>query len=105
MSRGHKSRKLRTIFERDAGCCHYCRVFITLGNGTVDHIIPQHKGGRNANWNLVWACKPCNQKKSNKWPTCQCNLCLHSILEHRRLDLRPTSPVHQYAVADLWGMD
>lgn len=46
--------------------CHYCgRKFETL---TVDHIVPKSRGGRNATWNRVPACRPCNQAKGNDWP-------------------------------------
>lgn len=52
------------IFKRDEYCCVYC------GNHqknllTLDHVIPQSKGGPNTWSNLVTACKSCNSEKSD----------------------------------------
>lgn len=52
------------IFKRDGYCCVYCgmdnrRVL------TIDHVIPQSKGGKDVWENLVTACKRCNGEKSD----------------------------------------
>lgn len=52
----------RNIFRRDEWKCVYC------GNGnkselTLDHVMPQSKGGRDTWTNLVTACKKCNGEK------------------------------------------
>jgi 5-methylcytosine-specific restriction endonuclease McrA len=52
------------VFKRDNFCCVYCgddsRKTLTL-----DHVIPQSKGGKDAWDNLVTACRKCNSEKSN----------------------------------------
>jgi len=52
------------VYRRDGFCCVYCgdenRKTLTL-----DHVIPQSKGGRDSWDNLVTACKKCNSEKSN----------------------------------------
>ena len=52
------------VFKRDAYCCVYCgddnRKTLTL-----DHVIPQSKGGKDAWDNLVTACRRCNSEKSD----------------------------------------
>lgn len=52
------------VFKRDGYCCVYC------GNDnrktlTLDHVIPQSKGGKDTWENLVTACKRCNGEKSD----------------------------------------
>jgi hypothetical protein len=59
-----KNRKL--IFERDKYCCHYCGQKVTENNATLDHKIPQSKGGDNSKENLVTCCFDCNSIKSGK---------------------------------------
>ena len=52
------------VYRRDNFECVYCgdnnRKTLTL-----DHVIPQSKGGKDAWDNLVTACKKCNSEKSN----------------------------------------
>lgn len=52
------------IYKRDDYECVYC------GKGerknlTLDHVIPQSKGGPNTWYNLVTACKKCNNEKAS----------------------------------------
>tara|TARA_B110000046_G_scaffold154358_1_gene164269 strand:+ start:2510 stop:3019 length:510 start_codon:yes stop_codon:yes gene_type:complete len=52
------------IFKRDGYVCVYC------GNDkrknlTIDHVVPQSKGGPNTWDNLVSACKRCNNQKAS----------------------------------------
>jgi len=45
-------------------CC-YCGWSI-LPDLEMDHVIPKSRGGPTVGWNLVWACKWCNQQKGDK---------------------------------------
>ena len=55
---------LRTkVFERDAYRCKFCDDWHGL---TVDHIIPESKGGTLVMDNLQTLCKSCNSKKGNR---------------------------------------
>lgn len=53
----------RDVMVRDGFRCRVCgRV---TADGEVDHIIPLHLGGSEANANLQWLCKePCHSEKS-----------------------------------------
>ena len=54
--------KLRSfIFSRSGGKCVYCGAKAT----EIDHVVPKSSGGSNSTYNLVAACRACNQKKSN----------------------------------------
>lgn len=53
----------RNIMIRDECMCQYCG---SKSNLTLDHVIPQSKGGPNSWTNLVTACSPCNTKKGDK---------------------------------------
>ncbi len=54
----------RNILKRDGHKCAYCgRADLPL---TIDHIMPRSKGGDDSWENLVAACLPCNNKKSDR---------------------------------------
>lgn len=54
----------RGVLRRDQLVCAYCG-----GPGsTVDHLLPQSRGGRNTWLNTVTACSPCNTRKANRTP-------------------------------------
>jgi len=58
----------RNIFERDKNTCQYCGKRHPKSELTIDHVIPQSRGGRD-NWeNLVLACVKCNVKKGSRTP-------------------------------------
>jgi 5-methylcytosine-specific restriction endonuclease McrA len=54
----------RGVLKRDSHTCGYCGDRAT----TVDHILPQSKGGRNTWTNTVAACHTCNARKANRTP-------------------------------------
>lgn len=68
--------------------CHYCgKEFdrnIEKLCPTRDHIVPRALGGRDALVNIVIACRGCNERKSDRWPTCTCTKCTTAIEIHRR---------------------
>lgn len=53
----------RNVMLRDGLKCQYCGKTSDL---TLDHVIPQSKGGPNTWENLVAACSPCNTRKGDK---------------------------------------
>jgi hypothetical protein len=58
--------KRRELFERDNWTCHYCGQKVTEQNATLDHLIPQYKGGTHSKDNLKTCCLMCNSIKSGK---------------------------------------
>lgn len=58
----------KNIMKRDAYTCQYCSLRLTGTNETLDHIIPQSRGGKHSWPNLVAACKPCNSRKAARTP-------------------------------------
>lgn len=56
----------RNIWKRDNKTCAYCGRELKLEEATMDHIIPQSKGGKDTWDNLVCCCKKCNAKKGDK---------------------------------------
>lgn len=69
----HKSSKLvrfsrHNIFWRDNFTCQYCHNKFSASQLTLDHVLPQSRGGKNSWENVVSACSPCNTKKSDKLP-------------------------------------
>jgi len=57
----------RNIFVRDGYQCMYCgtRKKVKL---TIDHVIPQSRGGKSNFDNCVASCRPCNLKKGRRTP-------------------------------------
>jgi hypothetical protein len=52
------------IYKRDNYKCVYCG-FNNVKLLTLDHVIPQSKGGKNSWNNLVTACRKCNSEKAD----------------------------------------
>ena len=55
----------KNIMIRDENRCQYCRKDYRDADLTIDHVIPRSKGGKTTWTNVVMACKPCNQQKSD----------------------------------------
>lgn len=77
--RNKSGAKRDKIYQRDKFRCQYCGIKLTqmhsqLGRKltradlTLDHIMPQSRGGQTRPDNLVTCCKPCNQRKANRTP-------------------------------------
>lgn len=56
------------LLIRDQYSCQYCKCDLTTHKATVDHVVPSSRGGQRVWKNVVAACKPCNEKKSDKTP-------------------------------------
>lgn len=54
---------------RDRFRCQYCNETVGMQSVTMDHVIPQSRGGKTAWENIVASCYDCNQKKGNKLMT------------------------------------
>lgn len=52
----------QVVAERDGGRCLWCGGVGT----TVDHILPDSKGGMVHPANLLWSCEACNQLRRNR---------------------------------------
>lgn len=58
----------RGILQRDRGRCQYCDNPVGPSSFTLDHVKPRARGGQSTWDNLVTACKPCNNRKSDRTP-------------------------------------
>ena len=54
------------LFGRQEGICAGCRVAFPFRNMTIDHIVPQSKGGTDHIDNLQLLCGACNSLKGNR---------------------------------------
>lgn len=48
--------------------CPYCMGEFALSKATIDHIVPQSRGGVSEPYNMVWCCKRCNNEKGSLTP-------------------------------------
>lgn len=58
----------RAIRERDGNRCQYTGQVLRPDEGSLDHVVPRSRGGRDAWENLVWASKRVNARKGNRLP-------------------------------------
>ncbi len=58
----------RTLRERDGNRCQYTGKILKPEEGSIDHILPRSRGGKDAWENCVWASKAVNSKKGNRLP-------------------------------------
>ena len=58
----------KIIIERAKNCCEYClsQTRFAMQSFSIEHIIPQSKGGKTTLENLALACQGCNNHKYNK---------------------------------------
>ena len=62
------AKKRRLVVERAQGCCEYClsQVRFSTQSFSIEHIIPQEKGGKTEVENLALSCQGCNNHKYTK---------------------------------------
>jgi 5-methylcytosine-specific restriction endonuclease McrA len=58
----------RTIRERDANRCQYTGKLLQPDEGSLDHVLPRSRGGKDEWENLVWSSKAVNARKGNRLP-------------------------------------
>ena len=58
----------RNIRDRDGNRCQYTGALLKPDEGSIDHVVPRSRGGRNAWENCVWSSKAVNSKKGNRLP-------------------------------------
>ena len=58
----------RTIRERDGNRCQYTGRVLRADEGSLDHVVPRSRGGKDEWGNLVWADKAVNARKGNRLP-------------------------------------
>ena len=58
----------KNIRERDGNRCQYTGKLLKPDEGSLDHILPRSRGGRDTWENLVWSCKDVNARKGNRLP-------------------------------------
>lgn len=52
------------VLRRDNYTCRYCKKY----GDTIDHVVPESRGGETSWMNCVTACSPCNNKKDDRTP-------------------------------------
>jgi 5-methylcytosine-specific restriction endonuclease McrA len=58
----------RAIRERDGNRCQYTGRLLRPEEGSLDHVVPRSRGGKDAWENLVWSAKEVNQRKADRLP-------------------------------------
>src|SRR6266508_1178438 len=58
----------KTIRERDRNRCQYTGRVLRPDEGSLDHVVPRSRGGKDAWENLVWSAKEVNQRKADRLP-------------------------------------
>ena len=58
----------KTIRERDGNRCQYTGKLLKPEEGSLDHVLPRSRGGKDTWENLVWSGKVVNARKGNRLP-------------------------------------
>ena len=58
----------KNIRERDGNRCQYTGKLLKPDEGSLDHILPRSRGGKDTWENLVWSSKDVNTRKGNRLP-------------------------------------
>src|SRR6185503_9725503 len=58
----------KAIRERDGNRCQYTGKVLKPEEGSLDHVLPRSRGGKDEWGNLVWSSKAVNSKKGNRLP-------------------------------------
>jgi 5-methylcytosine-specific restriction endonuclease McrA len=58
----------RSIRERDGNRCQYTGRVLRADEGSIDHIVPRSRGGKDTWDNCVWAAKEVNNVKGSRTP-------------------------------------
>lgn len=58
----------KSIRDRDGNRCQYTGKWLRPEEGSLDHVIPRSRGGKDEWGNLVWSDKAVNAKKGNRLP-------------------------------------
>jgi 5-methylcytosine-specific restriction endonuclease McrA len=58
----------KAIRERDGNRCQYTGKLLRPEEGSLDHVLPRSRGGKDEWGNLVWADKAVNARKGNHLP-------------------------------------
>lgn len=66
--RKNSNTSLKTLYNINKGICQYCLEKIPYSSATKDHSFPKSKGGTNDDFNLVLACRDCNNAKDDIFP-------------------------------------
>ncbi len=58
----------RNIRERDRNRCQYTGRVLRPEEGSLDHVVPRSRGGKDTWENLVWSARDANQRKADRLP-------------------------------------
>ena len=58
----------KNIRERDGNRCQYTGKLLKPDEGSLDHVLPRSRGGKDTWENLVWSSKDVNARKGNRLP-------------------------------------
>lgn len=58
----------KSIRERDGNRCQYTGKVLRPDEGSLDHVLPRSRGGKDEWGNLVWSDKAVNARKGNRLP-------------------------------------
>ena len=72
------------LFKRDGWICQYCGDTVNRENATLDHYVPQARGGAHTKDNLRTCCLVCNSVKTGNLFEVAAPAILRSIQERRR---------------------
>ena len=62
---GRQSKAFRTFAIKHWPYCQWCNKPLSLPTATTDHVVPLSRNGTNRIWNLILACRACNNERGH----------------------------------------
>lgn len=91
------------VFKRDSFYCQYCGTNLNSKTATLDHILPQSRGGKNCWENTVCSCEPCNRRKGNRTPKEAAMILLKPAKKPNRT-LHFINQISDLTIEDIWSL-
>jgi hypothetical protein len=92
----------KNIRERDGNRCQYTGKVLHPDEGSLDHVVPRSRGGKDSWENLVWSAKEVNHRKAAETTKWQCPMFSERIAWKWRCSFSPMFAIAKARFSPRW---